>query len=87
MGRFPDYQVSDKLDSADNQKNNDNRSPNHVAVPHLIAIPDTEIAQSSGSDGSCHGRNSNQADKGDHCDTGNPRDAFFQINSENDFNR
>ena len=49
--RLPDNQISDKLDGADDQKDDDDRRPDHVAVIHLIAIADGEVAQAAGPDG------------------------------------
>ena len=87
MGRSTNESVSRPLKKTDDGKNNKDREPYHVPIPHLVAVANRKVPDTAGAD--CPGNRRN-ADKTDECEHRHARaygDSFFQIHPENNLTR
>ena len=69
--------ISDELENADQDQDDQDCDPAHIGVSHLVAVSDGEITKSAGTDGSGHGCDTDQADECDHGNAGDTGDAFL----------
>ena len=78
-----DDPAADEFHNADENDQNDYGHMGHVLHIPIVAVADCKVSQTAGSDHSGHGRQVQQADGGDGGAPCDGRDAFLQVNTEN----